>query len=108
MLCRVERSQAMPLLGCAPGLFKLRHALVKPCGTSALGDEICKRVRQLMLQNPGEVGRHGGDATNWHPEFSVIDGAAPCWRLGHVEVLLVGIKDHVDALVRTVGEVAGE
>jgi hypothetical protein len=105
---RKQRCQAVSIRRAGLWLFQLRDAFIQPGRATSLGDLVDERMRELVFQRPGKFGINLRDAADGHTQLAVVKCSGPCWRPGHIEILLFGIEDHLDAFARGVIQVADQ
>src|SRR5262249_5307476 len=90
------------------GLDGLSNAFVQPLRAAPTRELVDERMRQLMLQDPSQLGCHGGHALHRNTKLAVIYGSAPRRGLGHIEEALFGIEDDRNAAARSDSQLANQ
>src|SRR5437899_11526528 len=90
----------------APGLEKLGNSLMQPGWTPSGRQLVDKGMGEFVLEDAGQVGRHGTEAADRNAELAVIDRTRPGRGMGDVEEGLLGVKRDQDVVAGLSAQVA--
>src|SRR5580704_14572623 len=96
----------MPIAAQGFRFKQLCDPFVQPWRTTSRGNLVNEGMRQLVLQHPRQVGRHGTEATDWNPQLAIVESSRPRRRTRHIEESLFGIKRYKNIVARGTAEIA--